>query len=419
MRDKEEITTVNVSVNLQTNKEKLPMTKKLCENTNLSTEGLKEKDRVLRVGIIGCGRIANAHIQAYLRCSGAVVVAGCDLVPGRAREFMDKYGLSEAKTDYRDHMEMLLDESLKLDAVSVCTYNRTHVECAKAALERGIGVLLEKPLCVEMEEAWELYDTVKRTGAILSVGFQPRFDENMKQLKNIVESGVLGKIYYVQTGGGRRHGIPIRDNGNSFIREETAGVGAVGDIGCYSLDMIMNALGHPRPLTVSGCVSAYFGKNPDYYFDRPDKEELAKIFSVEDFGGAFIRLEGDLVIDFRISWAMHPDTSGDTLIYGTKGALRIPSTECWNGSIGGPMVLYSQNDGGLLETVIPMVEKKTVGDASNWDGKIGGFLDAVRLGTVPPAPIDEIIYNQAIISGIVESARLKREVSLDFSHMDK
>ena len=74
MRDKEEITTAKVSDNLQTSKEKLPITKKLNENITLSHEGLKEAQRVLRVGIIGCGRIANAHIQAYLRCSGAVVV---------------------------------------------------------------------------------------------------------------------------------------------------------------------------------------------------------------------------------------------------------------------------------------------------------------------------------------------------------
>lgn len=62
---------------------------------------------------------------------------------------------------------------------------------------------------------------------------------------------------------------------------------------------------------------------------------------MDDFAAAFIRLEGDVVLDFRISWAMHLDTPGDTLILGTEGALRIPSTECWNGTVGGPMKLYT------------------------------------------------------------------------------
>ena len=122
-------------------------------------------------------------------------------------------------------------------------------------------------------------------------------------IKKIVDSGVLGKIYYIQTGGGRRRGIP----NSTFIEKQTAGIGALGDIGCYSLDMVLNAIGYPKPLTVSGYKSAYFGTNPKYA--TPDKfhtaEENAKRFGVDDFAAAFIRLEGDVILDFRIAWAMH------------------------------------------------------------------------------------------------------------------
>ena len=386
---------------------------------NVTAESQTRTDgRVMRIGIIGCGGIAGSHMKAYLNMPDVQVVAGCDLVEGRAEAFMNRFGITDAKTHYKDHIEMLNDESLMLDAVSVCTYNRQHVPCAKAALEKGIHVLLEKPLCVTMDEAWELYDTVKRTGLVLSVGFQPRFDVNMKDLCEVVASGVLGKIYYIQTGGGRRHGIPVRDNGNSFCKDETAGVGALGDIGCYSIDMIMNALGHPRPLTVSGFKSDYFGKNPEYYYGRKNKERYAKEFSVDDFGAAFIRLEGGIVLDFRISWAMHLNTSGDTIIYGTKGSLRIPSTECWNGTIGGPMVIYHEVAGKQVETVLPLGDRTVGVRGTLWDQKIRTFLDAIKEGKEPPVPIDQIIYNQAIISGLVESHEKGREVSLDFSRMD-
>lgn len=379
----------------------------------------EENNRKIRVGIIGCGNVANYHIKAYLNMPDVEIVAGCDKVPGRSRAFMDKYGVVSAKCDYSDHIQMLNDRELMLDAVSVCTYNRQHVPCAKYALERGINVLLEKPMCVDMDEAWDLYRAVKKSGKVLSVGFQPRFDDNMKDLCRIVQSGILGKIYYVQTGGGRSHGIPIRDNGNTFIREETAGTGALGDIGCYSLDMVMNALGHPRPLTVTGFVSDHFGKSPDYYHGFENPQELAEMFSVDDFGAGFIRLDGGIVIDFRISWAMNLDTSGDTVFYGTKGSLRIPSTECWNGTIGGPMKIYHTVGGNQTVTEIPQAENGGGNRPYIWNMKIRSFLDAFTKGTPTPAPVDEIIYNQAIISGIAQSSREGREITLDFSQMDK
>ena len=377
-------------------------------------------EKIMRIGIIGCGGIANSHAKAYAANTTCEVVACCDIVPGRAAAFAQNHGFVNAKTDYKDHTEMLADKSLKLDAVSVCTYNRQHVPCAKAALEAGVHVLLEKPLCVDMDEAIDLYKTVKKTGLVLSIGFQPRFEQNMQDICDIVASGELGKIYYIQTGGGRRQGIPV-GNEMSFIREDTAGVGALGDIGCYSLDMVLRAVGYPKPLTVSGYKSDYFGKDPEYFFDRADKEEVAKNFGVDDFGAGFIRLEGGIILDFRISWAMHLDTPGDTIILGTKGGLRIPSTDCWNGSIGGPMTIYKTVAGKTLEMKVPKSVQKP-GEPPLWDSlwikKIATFFDACRNGTEAPVPIDQIIYNQAIICGIVESAKRGEEIKLDFSEIE-
>ena len=392
-------------------------------------EAVAKSDKKIRVGIIGCGGIARHHITAYLNMPDVEIVAGCDLIPGRAAEFMAKYGVVGAKTEYKDHIEMLDDKSLALDAVSVCTYNRQHVPCSVAALERGVNVLLEKPLCVNMDEAWELYDAKCKSGKILSIGFQPRFDANMKDVCEVVKSGVLGKIYYIQTGGGRRHGIPYRDNDldNTFVKDETAGIGAIGDIGCYSLDMVMNALGHPKPLTVTGYKSNLHGKNPEYYyFNRANqknseeaKARMADAFTVDDFGAAFIRLEGGIILDFRIAWAMHLDTPGDTILYGTKGSLRIPSTNCWNGSIGGPLKIYHEVAGKQVETVLPMAPDRKPGEPTLWDRKIRTFLDACLGLREAPVPIEEILYNQAIVDGIVRSSDLGREIELDFSKLGK
>ncbi len=211
---------------------------------------------------------------------------------------------------------------------------------------------------------------------------------------------VLGKIYYIQTGGGRRRGIP----GGTFIKKSTGGIGALGDIGCYSLDMVLNAIGYPKPLTVSGYTSDFFGTNPKYCGESEN-------FSVDDFAAAFVRLEGDIILDFRISWAMHPDTPGDTIIFGTEGALRIPSTDCWNGSVGGPMTLYHDVCGTRTETVIP-IQNTPYG---LFDQKIRSFLDAVKTNGPSPVPTSQILYNQAIIDGINKSAALGREVEIKFN----
>ncbi len=374
-----------------------------------SEEKKIDSGRKMRVGIIGCGWIADAHIRAYLEQPDVEIVAGADLVPGKAKAFFEKHGVEGVKTDYASHKEMLDDESLRLDAVSICTYNRQHAEPAIYALNKGVNVLLEKPFTVTLDEAVEVMKAEKKSGKVLSIGFQPRLDANMQQIKKIVQSGELGQIYYIQTGGGRRRGIPT-PFGTSFIEDKTAGIGALGDIGCYSLDMVLNAIGYPKPLTVSGYKSAFFGTDPNYSgYASSKRAEYAKKFSVDDFAAAFIRLEGGIILDFRIAWAMNLDTPGDTIIMGTKGSLRIPSTECWNGTVGGPMKIYHEVAGLQVETEVPIIKMKE----GLFNLKIRTFLDACKNGTAAPVPSSQILYNQAIIDGIAKSAELGREVEIN------
>ena len=375
---------------------------------NVKAETVIDTSKKVRVGIIGCGWIAEAHVMSYLAQPDVEIVAASDLIPGKAQAFMEKLGVEGVKY-YGVHTAMLADPDLHLDVVSVCTYNRTHAVCTIDCLKAGIDVLVEKPLCVTTEEAIAIAKTEKETGRMVSVGFQPRMDENMKMIKKIVESGVLGKIYYIQTGGGRRRGIPT-PNGTSFIEDATAGLGALGDIGCYSLDMVLNAIGYPKPLTVTGYKSAFFGTNPNYCdYAQRGVQEYAKKFEVDDFAAGFVRLEGDIIVDFRIAWAMNMDTPGDTIILGTEAGLRIPSTECWNGTVGGPMTLYHEVCGLQTETSIPVIET----NANIFDLKIRSFLDAHKNGTAAPVPVSQILYNQAILSGIATSAELGHEIQIE------
>ena len=373
-------------------------------SNNQVEQGSVKADKKLRIGIIGTGGISGSHIKTYKQQPDVELVAGCDLIPGKAEKKFAEFEIEGAKF-FTDYKEMI--DTMKLDAVSVCTYNRTHAECTIYALEHGLNVLLEKPMTVTLEEAVAIRKAEKKSGKIVSVGFQPRFDANMQMIKKIVQSGELGKVFYVQTGGGRRHGIPVSWS-ETFIENDKAGLGALGDIGCYSIDLVMNALGNPKPLTVSGTATDYFGTTPEAY-SQVGKPECAKKFSVDDFASAYIRLEGGIILDFRIAWYMHLDTPGDTIIMGTKGSLRVPSTDCWNGSFNKPMTIYHDVAGEPVQTQIPLLpETKDL-----WNRKIRSFLDSIHNGTEAPVPTSQIIYNQAILSGIQDSSECGHEVEIN------
>ena len=132
----------------------------------------------VRVGIIGTGWIADSHIISFLKQPDVEIVAGADLVPGKAEAFFKKHGVEGVKC-YNSGKEMVEDKSLKLDAVSICTYNRQHAPCAIEALNAGLHVLLEKPFTVTTEEAVEVMRAEKKSGKVLSIGFQPRLDFSM------------------------------------------------------------------------------------------------------------------------------------------------------------------------------------------------------------------------------------------------
>ena len=356
----------------------------------------------LRIGIIGTGGIANMHHLCYEANEDAEVVAGCDIVPGKAKAFFKNRGCPDAKSF--DSMEAMF-KAVELDAVSVCTYNTTHAECTIASLQRGLPVLLEKPMCVTMDEARAITAAEKKSGKFVTVGFQPRYDPNMQLIKKIVSSGELGNVYYVQIGGGRRRGMP----GGSFVDKNKAGVGVLADIGCYAIDMVLFALGYPKPLTVSAMTADFLGKskkiNPDFY----------KKFTVDDFSAAFIRLEGGLTVDFRTSWAMHMDTTGSTIFLGSEKGLKISPTEglwggAWDGSCTG-ITLFHDSFGLPTGTPMPLAEPEDW--TFNFKRKINGFVEAVKSGGPAPIPTSEIIYNQAIIDGIIRSSAQGCEVKCD------
>ena len=356
----------------------------------------------LRIGFIGTGGIAHAHMHGYEGFDGVEVVGGADIVPGRARAFLDKYGLSDAMA-FENAEELI--RNVEMDGVSVCTYNTTHSECAIAALEAGIHVLCEKPMSFTLREAVDMVRASRKSGKMLTIGFQPRYDRMRQKVDGMIGSGALGKVYYIQSGGGRRRGIP----GGTFVDKDKAGYGCLGDIGCYSIDECLHAVGYPKPLTVSAIATDYFGKNPKYW---PD----AAAFEVDDFSVALVRMEGDVTFVFKQSWAMHADSLGDTLWLGTEGAIKIINGFDGESKPSRIMYLTDVNGMNVDSYVLPTIpfdayQEPKYGDP--FDMKIWDFCDAIIKGRPAPIPGEEILYNQAICDGIYRSSKLRKEVEID------
>ncbi len=355
----------------------------------------------IRIGIIGTGGIARAYARAYHDIPEAEVVGLCDIIPGKADAYAEAQGFPQAKT-YVRYQDMI--EELELDAVSVSTPNLAHAFISIDCLKAGLHVLCEKPMSVTLDDAVAMAKAAKASERILSIGFQPRYDPNMQTIRELVQSGILGKIYYVETGGGRRRGMP----GGSFIRKDEAGFGAIADIGCYSLDMALNALGYPKPLTVTAHKTDYFGKSPLYNGGWKPEE-----FQVEDFGTAFIRLENDIALYFKISWAMHMDSMGATFFLGTDAGLKCTPGGtgnwggAWDGGVGS-ITLYHDLKGHQTQSPIPLKER----NFNLFTEKVRRFVHAVQNGEQAPIPAEQIVRNQAVIDGILRSSETGKEVDI-------
>jgi len=355
----------------------------------------------LRIGIIGTGGIAGAHMAAYKTFDDVEIVGGADIVPGKAKAFLEKWELPNAQA-FESAEELI--KNVEMDGVSVCTFNTTHAECTIAALEAGLHVQCEKPMSFTLQEAVDMVKASRKANKILTIGFQPRYDPMRQKVDEIIASGALGKVYYVQSGGGRRRGIP----GGTFVDGDKAGYGCLGDIGCYSIDECLHAVKYPKPLTVSALATDYFGKNPKYW---PGAES----FNVDDFSVAFVRMEDDMTFLFKQAWAMHADSLGDTLWLGTEGGIKVVNGFQYSNKPSRVMMFTDVNGMQVDSYVLPSQPFNAYESPKRIDifaAKIRNFCDAIIEGRPAPIPGEEIVYNQAICDGIYRSAKLKKEVEI-------
>ena len=259
----------------------------------------------LGIGIIGAGSIAStAHLPGYRaiadRCR---VLAVADVDVDRATSFAKDNNVPKAFGDYR----RLLDLE-DIDAVSVCTPPSVHADATIDALNAGKHVLCEKPLAMNAAEATEMVKAARKNGKVLAVDFQMRFGREAQLLKQIIDDGELGDIYFARSVYNRRRGIPAW---GVFHRREYSGGGALMDLGVHMIDLTLWLMGHPQPASVLGATYSKFG-NRDGVFNRWGNWNVEE-FDVEDFAVATVNFKNGATFVLETSWALNIKRDQQTL----------------------------------------------------------------------------------------------------------
>lgn len=274
---------------------------------------------MFRVCIIGCGMIAkNAHIPAYRSVPDRFeITALCDVSRDAAEKTALSFGIKKYYTNVR---EML--EKEKPDIVSVCAPNMLHKEYVMAAIENGANVLCEKPLALTAADAKEMFSFAKKHGKILMACQTLRFLPERLAVKDLIDKGELGEVYYAEHSRIRRRGIPTW---GKFHLKEHSGGGALIDIGVHGLDSTMWLMGNPKPTAV---VAAMRKVHADEIADAKKAGALKggvdtsnfnpEDMNVESFSEGNVRFENGASLNFKIAWAANLREENTIILSGLK-----------------------------------------------------------------------------------------------------
>lgn len=343
----------------------------------------------LRIGVIGLG-MGRGHITGFQSHPKAEVIAICDIDEGRLEATGREFGIKKKFTDARK----MFDEA-DLDAVSIATPNKFHAPLSIAALKSGLHVFCEKPMAMNTKEAEQMNHTAKSVGKNLMINFSYRFNEISYALKQQVDRGVVGDIYFGRTVWHRRRSIHLLREW--FYDKEFSGGGPLIDLGVHRLDLALWLMGYPEPAAISGSTYNIIAK------ERALK--MHKKFDVEDLSCAIVKFKNGASLIVEASWELNikePEYMV-TMLCGTKGGLVHQNVD---GGYSFSGEVYTEEDGYLFTK---RLDWSTITIPSPYQE----FVDSIIEKRQPLATGEEGLKVMKILDGIYESARTSREVRYD------
>lgn len=359
----------------------------------------------IKVGIIGVGQIGKMHIENYLTVTGVEIIAVCDVNADEAVRVAKQYGIPHVYTNFR---ELISREDL--DAVDVCLHNNFHEPVTIAALEAGKHVYCEKPIAGSYADGRKMLEAAERFGNKLHIQLGRLYTKETKAAKQLIDAGKLGKLFHARSTGFRRRNRPYVDGYGTatFTRKDTAGGGALFDMGVYHISQMLYLLGNPAVSRISGQL----------YQEMAMDEERRKTsaFDVEEFGAGFVKFENGVTLDIIETWAVHLGGLEGSSIVGSEGGIRFAGA-----------VSDSETNQFSYHTTIADLDMDCTVNLDLYDirkHRLSTYPEAydssqhhwvaALLGQVPLLQTAEIALNTMLISeGIYLSNELGREVTAE------
>ena len=343
---------------------------------------------MLRIGVIGCGKITQVrHAPEYAENADCTLVAWYDAIPERAQAMADLYGGTVCAS-----VEEVL--ALKPDAVSVCVANRDHASVTIRALEAGCHVLCEKPMAVTMEECERMLAAAKRTGGVLMLGHNQRFNKSHMEARRMLQSGELGKAVSFRTSFAHPGPEGWTGQKNSwFFQKSQSAFGVLADLGIHKTDLIHYLLDEPI-VSVTAMLGTVDKRYPD-----------GGLIDVDDNALCIYRTQSGALGQMHVSWTNYGAEDNATRIYTTKGVVRLYDDPEYS-------FIFDRLDGESLRLKLDEMttnEKQTEGLREN-TGVINAFVESIQTGIPAIADAAECIKAMRVIFAAVQSAQEGRTI---------
>ncbi|HIV27171.1 MAG TPA: Gfo/Idh/MocA family oxidoreductase [Candidatus Ornithocaccomicrobium faecavium] len=350
---------------------------------------------MIKVGVIGTGGISGVHLGGYSRNPNVEIYALCDINEKNLAKRAEEYKVSRTFTDYREMLALK-----ELDAVSVCTWNSAHAECAIAALRAGKHVLCEKPMALNTAQAQEMEKAAKENGKLLMIGFVRRFGNDCAVLKDFIDSGSFGEIYYAKAQYLRRKGCP----GGWFGDKSRSGGGPLIDLGVHVIDLCRYLMGGPQPVSVYGATFNKLGDRRHIKDARGYSSTVVSkddIFDVEDMATALIRFDNGAVLSVEASFSLNIEKDvGNIELFGTKAGCKLDPE----------LTIFTDMNDYLAN--VKLAQSTALSFDGLFDNEINHFVECIETGKPCRNPAQDGVTLMKILDGIYESARTGHEVLL-------
>lgn len=350
---------------------------------------------MIKVGVIGTGGISGVHLGGYSRNPNVEIYALCDINEKNLAKRAEEYKVSRTFTDYREMLALK-----ELDAVSVCTWNSAHAECAIAALRAGKHVLCEKPMALNTAQAQEMEKAAKENDKLLMIGFVRRFGNDCAVLKDFIDSGSFGEIYYAKAQYLRRKGCP----GGWFGDKSRSGGGPLIDLGVHVIDLCRYLMGGPQPVSVYGATFSKLGDRRHIKDARGYSSTVVSkddIFDVEDMATALIRFDNGAVLSVEASFSLNIEKDvGNIELFGTKAGCKLDPE----------LTIFTDMNDYLAN--VKLAQSTALSFDGLFDNEINHFVECIETGKPCRNPAQDGVTLMKILDGIYESARTGHEVLL-------